>query len=275
MAAALAACCLTVGRLAAQDECRPGSESNEAKTLAIFSVPLAFAPGAAPAVAQGRVRLTMEASYLPNVDDQTATPLICRPGKGPENTDLLPGFLRPRIQLALGGGAAVEASWVPPVRVSGVKANLIGLAIGWTGTLRPAVAVALRAHTTLGQINAPVTCPEEALADETSTCFDGTESDDRYRPNIAGADLTVGFGLPEARLRPYAGVGYSHLRPRFQVHFVDRQGLLDQRKVIVDLNRAMVFGGLTWLPGGRWAVTGEIYSAPADAVTGRVLLSLR
>ena len=59
--------------LAAQyDACRPGAESNEAKTLAIFSVPLAFSQGAPPGSAHtsgGPVGVTigLEASSVPSV----------------------------------------------------------------------------------------------------------------------------------------------------------------------------------------------------------------
>ena len=99
--------------LAAQyDECRPGSGSNEAKTLALFSVPLTFSQAAAPGRSNG-ITFGIEAANVPSVDPVTATPTICRPGKGPENTDLLAGIARPRIGVPLPLGLAIEASWIP------------------------------------------------------------------------------------------------------------------------------------------------------------------
>src|SRR6266498_3099717 len=73
--------------LAAQ-VCRPPASSNEAKTLAIFSVPLAFGPATAPEILPG-LRVGLEGAYLPKVDPATATPTICRPGQGPLNTALV------------------------------------------------------------------------------------------------------------------------------------------------------------------------------------------
>ncbi|HEX9894365.1 MAG TPA: hypothetical protein VGA78_10600 [Gemmatimonadales bacterium] len=271
---ALAALLSAAGAAQAQDDCRPGPESNEAQTLGIFSVPLAFSPAGAPGPGSGRVRFALEASYLPEVDPETATPTICRPGKGPENTDLLIGFLRPRVVLRVGNHVAIDAAWVPPIRVNGVKANLVGLAVGWSTDLGQSVSLGLRAHMTLGQVNAPITCSEEALLDPLSECFEGTESDDRYQPNIYGADATFGFRAAGGRIRPYLGAGYNRLVPRFQVNFVNRLGELDNRRVFVDLNRAVVFGGLAWQAGSRFSLVGEIYSAPADATTGRVVLSV-
>jgi hypothetical protein len=256
---------------AAQGDCFPGPESNEAKTLAIFAVPLAFGRGSAPEVFPG-FRAGIELAYLPNVDDATATPTICRPGKGPENTDLLFALPRPRIGLPLPFGLALQASWVPPVRVRGIKANLIGLSVEKAfGNLEGLVA-ALRVHATFGSVRAPITCDDQALEDPASECFGGTRSDDRLSPNIIGIDLAVGGPLAEGRLRPYGGVGYNRLQPRFQVDYTNQYGDLDDRRVEVDLDRFVMFGGATWQTTERLSVTGELYAAPADAITGRVVV---
>jgi len=261
---------LSGGRAAAQGDCFPGPESNEAKTLAIFSVPLAFGPAGAPLTA-GRLAFGIEAVYLPNVDPATATPTICRPGKGPENTDLLFAAPRPRVALALGSGFMLEGSWIPPVRLNQVSANLFGVALAWTTALGGDHRLTLRGHGTFGRVRAPITCDDAALADPVSECFQGTRSDDSYRPNIVGADATVSWSLGGGRVQPYLGAGYNRLMPRFQVNFTNVAGQLDDRRVEVDLDRAVLFGGATWWPaGGRVGLSGELYAAPSDAITGRV-----
>ncbi|MFL5494073.1 MAG: hypothetical protein ACJ8DC_06775 [Gemmatimonadales bacterium] len=256
---------------AAQGDCFPGPSSNEARTLAIFSVPLAFSPAGAPELLPG-LRIGVEAASLPGVDRATATPTICRPGKGPENTDLLPVLPRPRLALPLPGGLALQVSWIPPVRVNGVRGNLFGLSVGKSFGRLDGMVLALRAHATFGSIRAPITCDDDALADASSECFGGERSDDRFRPNILGADLTVGFPVAHGRLRPYAGGGYNRLRPRFQVHFVNQFGKLDDRRVEVDLERLAAFGGATWAATPRLQMIGEVYAVPADAVTVRLVM---
>jgi len=256
--------------VSAQEDCFPGPESNEAKTLAIYSVPLAYAPLVAPARENPAWRVSLEVSTIPNVDDATATPTICRPGKGPENTDLLPALVRPRVAARLGAGLVLDASWIPPVRIHGVKSNLFGLALAWSGVMSRSVTVGARVHGTFGEVNAPITCPEEALDDPASECFEGTESDDSYKPNIFGADVRLGLGTAESRVHPYAGLGYTRLMPRFQVNFTNSAGELDDRKVIVDMNRLALFGGLSWRLGQSLGLAGEVYSTPADAVTLRI-----
>jgi len=258
------------GVLRAQEDCYPGPESNEAKALAIFSVPLAYSPLSAPGRDERRWKVGLEVSSIPNVDDATATPTICRPGKGPENTDLLPALVRPRVVARLGAGLALDASWVPPVRINGVKSNLVGVALAWSSAASGSVTFGARVHGTFGEVNAPITCPEEALTDPASECFGGTESDDSYKPNIFGADVRLGLGGTANKVRPYAGLGYNRLQPRFQVNFTNSAGELDDRRVIVDLNRLAVFGGLSWKLGQSLGLAGEVYSTPADAVTLRI-----
>ena len=255
----------------AQGDCFPGPESNEAKTMAIFAVPLAFSRGSAPDRFSG-FNAGLELAYLPKVSDALATPTICRPGKGPEHTDLLFALPRPRFGMPLPLGLTLQASWVPPVRVNGVKANLFGVslekAFGGLGGL----VAAVRAYATFGSIHAPIVCDDEALRDVTSECFGGTRSDDRVSPNIMGVDLAVGGSMAGGRLRPYGGAGYNRLQPRFQVDFTNRFGETDRRRVTVNLDRLVLFGGATWQLADRLGLSGELYAAPADAITGRLIV---
>ena len=258
--------------LAAQyDECRPGRDSHEAQTLGIFSVPLAFSGTSAPGKLT-HITLGLEASRVPSVDPVTATPTICRPGKGPENTDALPALARPRIGVPLPLGLALEASWIPPLRVNGVEANLFGFALSRSVGRADGVTAGLRAHATFGTINAPVTCDESAITDPVSECFHGNVSDDRYSPNIMGVELSVGWPMAGGRLRPYVGSGYNHLQPRFRVNFTNQFGQTDTTPVEVNLDRGVIFGGASWKLTRHLDVSGEIYSSLSDATTGRFVI---
>jgi hypothetical protein len=229
--------------------------------------------GGRAAAGRWSIRLALETSYIPNIDEETARPSVCRPGKGPENTDFASALPRPRLTVGLPAGIAVEVSWVPPISFNDATANLFGFSLGRAFALGESIQLGVRVHATTGRIEAPITCDDEALEDPISECFNGTRSEDRYQPRALGADLTAGWSLGGGRVRPFVGTGINLLRPRFQVHFVNQFGQLDNRKVEVDLERLAMFAGMSWFPAARVGVTGQIYSAPADAVTGRFTVS--
>jgi hypothetical protein len=255
---------------AAQGDCFPPKDSHEARTLAVASVPLAFSPlGAPAAVSRPAIRLGLEGATVPSADSATRTATICRPGKGPEQTDFLFAIPRPRLDVLLPAGLGLEVSWIPPLRVAGVRANLFGLALGGRVPLGR-FTLGVRAHATVGLIRAPITCNTDALADPASECFNGTRSDDHFHPNIFGADATLGVPVAGGRFRPYAGGGVNLLHPRFQVNFTNSQGSTDNRKIEVNLARAVAFAGVSWLPRSGWEVAGELYASLADAVSARL-----
>lgn len=271
---ALGALCLNAPLLAQGNDCNPDSDSREAQLFAHFSVPLAFSPAQSPWIYRpGSVHISVEGTYLPDASDRIATPTSCRPGKGPENVNLLTAFPRPRVGFALGDGVLLEASWIPPVRINGVRTNLWGLALSRSVLLDQKGTMFMgRAHATLGNVRAPFTCPKEATQDPANVdCFGGGESDDRYSPNIFGVELGFGWALAQGRLRPYLGTGYNILHPRFQVNrVVDAIGTEDHQKVEVNLSRWTLFGGITWQPSMAFQLSTEAYSAPSDLITARV-----
>ena len=262
--------------LLAQGNCFPSSSSNEADLFAHFSVPLAFSPAQSPWVYQpGTLLIGVEAALLPDASDEIATPSKCRPGQGPENVNILPGLIRPRIAFGLSDGMLLEVSWIPPVRVKGVKANLWSFAVSRTVPVNAKGGTFFgRLHATFGSLHAPFTCDDAALQDPLSECFQGTRSDDRYSPNIYGVELGFGFPMAGGRLRPYLGGGYNIMHPRFQVNFTNSVGDTDRRKVEVNLHRWVVFGGVTLAATRTLSLSGEVYSAPSDLVTARARINL-
>lgn len=266
-----AAIFVPLGGLLAQDDCFPADDSNEARTFGIVSVPLAFTGAGGWQTGHDGVTFGMEGAWLPHVPEALATPTACRPGKGPENANPLPGFARVRLAVFLAGWQ-LEAGWIPPLSVEGVRANLLGLAVGRDLAIGARWVARPRVHGLLGALRAPITCSDEALGDPASECFEGTRSNDRWRPGVFGVELAVAHRGP--RWVPHVGIGYSHLRPRFQVDFTNAQGSTDRRRVSVDLHRMAVFGGVTY-GSGAWSLTTEAYATLQDRVTGRAVVRHR
>jgi hypothetical protein len=128
-----------------------------------------------------------------------------------------------------------------------------------------------RGHLLVGRVRGPITCDDEALQDASSECFGGTRSNDKWDPNLAGLEVII--ARQGSSLTPHAGVGWTWLRPRFQVEFTNSFGETDHRRVEVDLTRVAVFAGLSVTAGGlRW--TGEGYFTMGDRVAGRMVARL-
>jgi hypothetical protein len=254
------------GLARAQDHCFPGSDSHEAQVFGILSTPLAFTASGAATM---RSAIGVEMTSIPKVPEELATPTTCRPGKGPENTNPLPGFARLRLELALGVWR-IDAGWIPPVRVRGVRSNLLGFGVSRTMRLGTWLLTP-RAHAVVGRVRGPFTCNAEALRDDSSECFEGTLSNDRWDPNIAGIEATL--SRSSGGLVPHAGIGWSALRPRFQVDFTNAQGDVDRRKVEVDLQRLALFAGLS-ARVARVHLSGEGYFTVGDRVAARMMMRL-
>jgi hypothetical protein len=221
--------------------------------------------------APGTVRVGFEAAMVPHISAETARPTTCRPGKGPENANAVPVFGRLRAVVALPGRLSLEGAVVPPLTLAGIDPRLFSVGLGYTRPLSASLAVSGRVHTTLGHLTGPITCSDRDLKDAASECFQGTLSNDRYSPNIAGADLAVGSAPSARRLSWYAGAGYTQLTPRFQVHFINRAGVLDTTRVEVDLNRVALFAGASWIVAKQLRASGEVYATPDDGATIRLM----
>jgi hypothetical protein len=252
------------------------ASSNEAEIFRIRGVSTAFGRAGSPiALKEHSTMVFFEVTTLSSIDPGTATPTFCNPGKPPEHVNLLPVLPRPRVVFGLNDQFAFEVSWIPPVTVNDVKANVVGLALARTVPAANGL-LSLRASATFGTIRAPITCTKAQVAEDTTginvpQCAGGAApSNDHYKPNSFGFDLAYGWPIAQGKLRPYVGAGVNFLRPRFQVDFTDRADNHLDQKIEGNYRRAVFFGGATWAPSARLGLTGELYADPGTAVEARV-----
>ena len=260
----------------ARAQCHPARNTNEAKLLAFYAAPIVFSSmDAVQQLAPGQVLISAELSPIPRPDPQIQQTSFCYIGKS-ENTRLAPLFVRPRIEVGLPMGFALEASYVPPVRAWDAKPNLASFALSRTQRLPFGIgalpmALMLRAHGTVGRVTGPITCPRSGLqtSDPDAPCYGTNPSSDAYHPNMFGAEGALGISSDDGRWSAYAGGGVNWLRPHFRVGFVDGSGIPDNTTVDVDLTRGAFFGGVTARPVRSLLLSAQLYDVPADATTWR------
>lgn len=253
---------LAAAPLAAQGTCVAAPGSPEAQIMGTKSVAIAFTPTRGPGhTTAGRVELGLGVLTVPEVNEDELAPTTCGSGEALSNTNQLVVAAQPRVRVGIGSGFAFEAGWIPPIPVSGVSANIIGLGADWTSAPMAGVLVAnVSLNASFGSVHGAFTCDEQDVLDPANSCYQGTPSDDSFMPAVYGADVTLGGFFSKGTVRPFVGGGYTRLMPRFQVNFTNRLGILDDNRVEANLNAAAIFGGLTWELARRWSVTGQFYT---------------
>ncbi len=268
----MASALVAVQGAAGQTVCRPAASTSEARLLAFYAGPLAFsATPVAGRPGRGSVIVAGDLTLIPD------PPASIRASSGacgfakPEHSGLSPVFPRPRIALGLGAGVSVEASWLPPVTVASATPHLGALAVSWqSASTIGGAALQVRAHTTIGGVDGPITCPSSALqqSNPNGTCYGTRASLDTYEPRTTGVEVVA--MRASGRWLWYAGTGANQVGARLRVNFTDGRGFTDRNVVEVSLARAALMGGVAWAPVAGAVVTAQVYAVPSDATTGRV-----
>jgi hypothetical protein len=278
-AVALAAC---AGSAAAQ--CKVASSSNEGKLLAFYSVPIVFSAATTPGVLPaGAIRIGFEVEYVPKPSAEIQRTGQCFTKKS-EDTSLSSVFARPRLMLGLPNGFALEASYLPPIKIGDAKPNLASFALSETQHFAamagsPGVDMMLRANATVGNVKGPITCPRTALqtTSSSSPCYGNNPSNDTFRPNMFGVDLIAGITPTASTFSFYGGVGANRIDPHFQVGFTDGLGGVDRTKVQLEspLTRISLTAGVADRFASRFDLGAQLYSVPQDVTTFRVHAGMR
>ncbi len=256
--------------LHAQSVCTPSTSSNEARLLAFSAVPLAFASAMPmPRIEAGDIVVGLELAGIPEPSAAIQRSDECFVEKG-QNTQLSRVLPRPRLAIGLPGGVIAEVSYLPPVTVADATPSLLGVALGYSVPVRPSLTALLHLHGTVGYVDGPVTCARAALqADPAQPCFGTEPSNDRYAPNVYGAEVLVTRSI-SPRVNASLGLGVSHLRPRFTVGFRNGLGFLDQTRVEQNFTRATALAGLSTSVTQRLNIGAQVYAVARDGATVRL-----
>ncbi len=266
---------------------RYGPGSAEARIMLYYSSTVAFSPLGAPHAVtavrgpeQRRFEVAIELSFLPPLSAEQRT----AGSDKPEATNLAPLFARPRVSARLPGAAVLEVSWIPPVRVFDVKANLFAGAISRSFTVTPAISIVPRASFVAGRVEGPITCNREtadegdaALATYYATVCYGNDSNDYFEPRHVSGELLMTRSMPGARWHPYVSAGARAERTRFDVGVIRRDGSRDTDQPVLEVKTTRAFGtiGMSWFGVPRTRLAGELYYAPGSVLTVRGLAGVR
>ena len=183
------------GAQARRTEVHPFTDP-EGRLLAFYSAAMSFSPaGFAPD--ESRIAFTLEASYVPYLNEDQRRPSIDKP----ESTNLAPFFPRPRLGMRFGSWF-VEGSWIPPMEVFDVTANLLSAAVIGPSARLGSIDVAPRVWGTLGRVKGAMTCSPKTMVGNGAdlelyyaTVCHSRESDDWFEPRVLGSEAVASFML--------------------------------------------------------------------------------
>ncbi|HEX7120936.1 MAG TPA: hypothetical protein VF178_01110 [Gemmatimonadaceae bacterium] len=250
-------------------------EEPEGRLLGFYAAAVAFSPAGFGA-SDGALTLGLELTYIPWLDASQRRASIDKP----EATNLAPVFPRPRLGVRLPGDFTLEASWIPPLQLFDVEANLVGLAVSRPLAQLAGVTIAPRVWATAGRVRGAMTCNEDTMLGhgtelETyyATVCRGHESDDWFEPRLLGGEVMATRPLLGGTVQAYASVGARYDRTKFDIGVYMPNGGRDPDHPILEIDTVRPHGsfGAAWHAGRRWWLGAEGYYAPGSLFTARVM----
>jgi hypothetical protein len=250
----------------------------EGRLIGFYSAALFFSPLGAPERARSwALDAGLEVGYVPQLSKSQRTAFQDKP----EATNLVPVLPRPRISLVLPGALHAQVSWVPPMRVFDVEANLFSVAV--TRALEPrGFTIAPRFVATWGRVRGSITCFEDLLHGTQNEAVYFTEicnsrtSDDHFKPQHLAAEVLVSRAVVRLPFLPYGGIGVLREKTIFDIGVLRTDGSRDADHPILELRATRPYGFL----GGTvnaWRssrITSELFYAPGSLFTARVFVGV-
>ena len=243
----------------------------EGRLLAFYAAAVAYSP--AGFLSNDALTLGLELSYIPWLDASRRRPFADKP----EATNLAPLFPRPRIAARLPGDFTAEASWIPPLRVFDVRANLFAIALTRPVASVGPVTLAPRLWATAGRVTGSMTCNEDTMLGQgveletyyLSVCH-GRESEDWFEPRLLAGEILATRALWTA-LDAYFVAGVRYDRTRFDIGVLRPDGSRDPDHPILELSAVLPHFavGAVWESTGRVAAGLEGFYAPGSLFTIR------
>ena len=104
----------------------------------------------------GSIEIAAEAGWIPFLSKGERT--VGFNGTKEEDLNHSPVFARPRVTIGLPWRAALTLSYVPPLRIAGLKPHLFAFALERPLYERDPITVGLRFYGQVGKVKGPITC---------------------------------------------------------------------------------------------------------------------
>jgi hypothetical protein len=248
-------------------------EEPEGRLLAFYSAAMSFSPaGFAPD--ESRFALSLEVSHVPYLNKAQRRPSIDKP----ESTNLAPFFPRPRA-MARFGSWIFEGSWIPPMEVFEVKANLLSASVVTPGVRLGTFDIQPRFWGTIGKVQGAMTCSAKEMLGHGAdlelyyaTVCHSNESNDWFEPRVVAAEAVATYALGKSGSKAYATLGGRFDRTKFDIGVMTANGERDPEHPVLEIDTFRPQGaiGASWRFHTNVAAGAELFYAPGSVLTVRM-----
>lgn len=228
--------------------------------LAGLSVPREREPGSIEGGA--------ELGWIPALSEEERT--IGFNGTKQEDLNKAPLFARPRVTFGLPGNFALTASFLPPVRVFGLKPSLLAFALERPLYVADPWTLGMRLYAQFGKAEGAITCSGDVVKFPPGSVENpyGCEekSADEATQRYAGIELSAAYRIERmGGISPYVTVAGNFLDTEVQVH-ARTFGVLDRTRLNSETWTFSASAGAAYPLADRLTVSIGMFYTPLSVV---------
>ena len=210
------------------------------------------------------VEVGLEVGWLPHLDEDQRR--VGFNGTKVEDLNRLPALVRPRVRIGLPARLTLDLSWVPPVELEGLEANLVAVGLERPLVERERWTLGLRVIGQLGELEGDLTCSEEDASHPPGSPENefGCEapSQDTIQLDYVGAAVTGGVDLSTSGTGTlHYAVAASYLDLETQVDALT-YGYRDRNRLLASGWTYWATVGVSWQPWQRTGIAAEVFYSP-------------
>lgn len=196
----------------------------------------------------GSIEVGAELDWIPQLS--SAQQRVGFNGTKEEDLNKAPIFGRPRVTIGLPWRFALTLSYVPPIRIFGVKPNLFAFALERPLYERDSWIIGMRMYGQIGDVEGAITCPGDVVnfPPGSPENFFGCEkkSADRLSQHSAGLELSGSYRIERLRgLTPYIAIAGNFLDTQVRVNS-QTFGILDRTRLEAETWTFSASAGVTY-----------------------------
>lgn len=216
--------------------------------------------------APGSIEIALELGRIPQLSESERR--IGFDGRKEEDLNKSPVFGRPRITIGLPWRSALIVSYIPPVRLYGLKPHIVTIALERPLLESGPWTLGARLYGQLGTVRGAFTCPDEVTAYPPGAPGNpygcDTQSNDKAYQHYAGFELSGAYRIERlGGLTPYVTVGANYLNPKVQVH-AQVFGRADRTRLDADTGTVSAGLGLIYALDERFTLSAGAFYSPLE-----------